>query len=415
LSAIPLRAQQYWVPIETPTGKDLNALSFIDSARGWIAGDEGIILKTENGGERWTMQQNVLTTNVINIQFLNARLGWALSIKYPSDSNMWFGTYLLKTTTGGNEWQSQIFDSVFYTTLFFQDSLHGWLGGSRGIIVRTTNSGGSWSDVDDSAAHRFDISRIHFFTPGYGFALGGNMDIAGIIWRTSDRGAKWFSRFVCAEPLNGIHFFDSLHILCVGGDADFGSGKVETYDGGEHWQYTYLGIWGNARALSFRNDKEGWSPLGFSGTLMYTLDSGKSWMDVFSPDTIPMYDVVFTDGRNGYMCGAYGRVLKYIGKTNNVPSDYEEQFPDKVILKQNYPNPFNPQTTINFLLHAAGKVTLKVYDVSGREVATLIDNKFLQAGSHTIYFDGSTLMSGIYFYRLTVNGNTVTKKLILLK
>ncbi|MEW6195693.1 MAG: S8 family serine peptidase [Bacteroidota bacterium] len=81
---------------------------------------------------------------------------------------------------------------------------------------------------------------------------------------------------------------------------------------------------------------------------------------------------------------------------------------------QNYPNPFNPTTLIQFTIKNSGKVTLKVYDVLGREVANLL-NSYHESGSYEIPFDGSSLPSGIYFYNLTVNGKSLTKKMMLLK
>ena len=85
-------------------------------------------------------------------------------------------------------------------------------------------------------------------------------------------------------------------------------------------------------------------------------------------------------------------------------------------LEQNYPNPFNPTTVIGFSLLAVGNVTLKVYDVLGKEVATLLNNEAMQSGEHEIQFDASGLPSGIYFYRLNVDGKFLeTKKLLLLK
>ncbi len=83
-------------------------------------------------------------------------------------------------------------------------------------------------------------------------------------------------------------------------------------------------------------------------------------------------------------------------------------------LMQNYPNPFNPSTTIRYQLNAAGHVTLKVYDVLGREVAMLVDER-QSAGTHTVTFDASELASGVYFYRVSANGFTETKKMILTK
>ena len=83
-------------------------------------------------------------------------------------------------------------------------------------------------------------------------------------------------------------------------------------------------------------------------------------------------------------------------------------------LRQNYPNPFNPSTTISYLLSAAGDVSLKVFDVLGREVATLVKEK-KQAGTHCVNFDGSSLASGVYFYRLRVNDQSTAKKMMFMK
>jgi hypothetical protein len=78
------------------------------------------------------------------------------------------------------------------------------------------------------------------------------------------------------------------------------------------------------------------------------------------------------------------------------------------------PNPFNPTTTISFTLPEASRVTLNVYDVSGRQVAQLVDG-LRDAGQHSVTFDGSALASGVYLYRLTAGANSFTGKLMLLK
>jgi nitrous oxidase accessory protein NosD len=82
-------------------------------------------------------------------------------------------------------------------------------------------------------------------------------------------------------------------------------------------------------------------------------------------------------------------------------------------LSQNYPNPFNPETTISYSLINNAQVNLKVYDIAGREIYSLVDQK-QNMGSHEIKFDGSMLTSGLYFYRLSVDGNIVSKKKMML-
>ena len=88
--------------------------------------------------------------------------------------------------------------------------------------------------------------------------------------------------------------------------------------------------------------------------------------------------------------------------------------PSSFSVKQNYPNPFNPATVISYQLPAAGSVTLKVYDILGKEVATLV-NEEESAGNYKVTFNGSNLSSGVYFYQLRSGSLTDTKKLILMK
>ena len=91
------------------------------------------------------------------------------------------------------------------------------------------------------------------------------------------------------------------------------------------------------------------------------------------------------------------------------------EIPKNFELQQNYPNPFNPVTKINFDISKSGFVSIKVFDMLGREVATLI-NTNLSAGSYNVNFDASTLASGMYLYNLSVNNKSIaTKKMILSK
>jgi hypothetical protein len=88
--------------------------------------------------------------------------------------------------------------------------------------------------------------------------------------------------------------------------------------------------------------------------------------------------------------------------------------PQKSALEQNYPNPFNPSTIINFSLTKSGQVTLSVYDLLGRQVSELVNDR-REAGVHEVTFDGSNLASGMYFYRLQAGDFVATKLLLLLK
>ncbi len=100
------------------------------------------------------------------------------------------------------------------------------------------------------------------------------------------------------------------------------------------------------------------------------------------------------------------RMISASSRSVNTPKSFD--------LSQNYPNPFNPTTTINYQLPKDAHVTLKVYDILGREVATLVDGE-QSAGYHEVSFDGSNFASGVYFYKMTAGNYTAVKKLMLLK
>ncbi len=110
------------------------------------------------------------------------------------------------------------------------------------------------------------------------------------------------------------------------------------------------------------------------------------------------------------------QVVAMTGRDRAVSSEGESTLPDAYALAQNYPNPFNPATTIRFRLANAETVTLRVFDMLGREVAALLDGRTMPAGVHDVRFDADRLVSGAYFYRLEAGAAFVrTKKMILLK
>jgi len=101
-----------------------------------------------------------------------------------------------------------------------------------------------------------------------------------------------------------------------------------------------------------------------------------------------------------------GTLVSVPNTNNQVPKEY--------VLQQNYPNPFNPTTNITFALPKSGVVVLKVYDVLGKEVASLV-NSFTNAGTHIVPFDASALSSGVYIYKITTGEFTDSKKMVLIK
>ena len=109
-----------------------------------------------------------------------------------------------------------------------------------------------------------------------------------------------------------------------------------------------------------------------------------------------------------------GEVSMSLAGTATSIEEYIGLIPQEYRLEQNYPNPFNPTTAISYSLKNPGNVSLKVIDVLGREVATLIDER-KNNGTYLIQFDGSNLPSGVYFYRIEAGNFVETKKMLLMK
>lgn len=123
-------------------------------------------------------------------------------------------------------------------------------------------------------------------------------------------------------------------------------------------------------------------------------------------------------GRAAYLEESLTGVREFLLLSSNIVTDIKRRsnpgLPGTPVLLQNYPNPFNPSTLIQFVLARRQFVSLKVYDVLGRDVATLSDGEEA-AGAHKVEFDSRGLSSGVYFYRLTTPGYTKVMKMLLVK
>jgi photosystem II stability/assembly factor-like uncharacterized protein len=424
-------SQGTWERLSIPTDKFLRSVCFTDSLYGWVAGDSGTIIHTTDGGKTWNFQDSKTKNEIADIFFLDRNRGWASSFNYSVSP---FGTVILKTTNGGADWTSVAYpaENIFMNCILFLDSLNGWMGGMPHALVKTTNGGIDWTEaeVDSSVFSQFPVLNIKFYDRQYGYACGGMHDIAGVIWRTSDGGDKWYAIDPAEAPADEVfqlYLFDSLNVMGAGGDPDFGYGvgMIRTSDGGLTWNYHELGIIGNAFDLAFRTDKEAWAPLGPSLKLIYSKDAGSTWTDVSTPDSTSIYNLIFTDSLHGFATGRNGAVLKYKpplvgGIDQNTLSD-----PQKFILYQNYPNPFNDETKIKFSIpasfgNAPVSVQIKVYNLIGRELKTPV-NKDVVPGTYEVKFDAEDIPAGVYYYQMRVLSkgmgtfSSVPRKMIILK
>ncbi|MDP2036241.1 MAG: T9SS type A sorting domain-containing protein [Ignavibacteria bacterium] len=142
--------------------------------------------------------------------------------------------------------------------------------------------------------------------------------------------------------------------------------------------------------------------------------TGNAYDDALSIAVNSVGQVAITGSSPGATSATDYATVRYSQTTTDVESNKE--IPTGFELSQNFPNPFNPETIISYKVQAASNVSLKVYDVLGREVATLV-NDYLQAGNYNSQFAirNSKLSSGVYFYTLKANGFAATKKMILMK
>jgi hypothetical protein len=134
--------------------------------------------------------------------------------------------------------------------------------------------------------------------------------------------------------------------------------------------------------------------------------------------------IYFTDSENGWGAGVIGAILKFSGGTTAVHDKTTSRAPEQFVLHQNYPNPFwsgatsrsagNPSTTIQFSLPQREHVTLKVFDVNGREVATLVEGE-MAAGNHAVTFAPGETTTGLYFYKLTAGKFSQTRKAVVMR
>jgi photosystem II stability/assembly factor-like uncharacterized protein len=401
-----------WKKIQSPVNSTLRRLTFVDSLTGWTAGESGTIIHTADGGNNWKVQNSTVQSFITDIFFVNKTFGWATTITdtFP------FNTVILKTTNGGEEWIAEDFQdsNAFMRTVFFFDSLNGLIGGT--YIAYTSDGGVSWTkaDVDSNMVSTFPVYEFNFYNHQFGYACGGRLDVAGVVWRTTDSGLNWTAQGISADEVFDVFIFDSLNAIALSGDPEglYATAKITTTDAGLNWASEDLLFYGLSFTIDFKNYTEGWSASGYK--FLFTSDRGENWGEFETPDSVVIYDLQFTDVRTGYAVGENGVILKL--KSAYEPAGLEEKnnSPNTFILHQNYPNPFNPTTTICYSIPAEGKVKLILYDILGTTVETLVD-KIQPLGSYCEIIDGSTLASGIYIIRLSFNDQFSVKKIVIIK
>ena len=360
-------AGETWIQQGSFSGTIPRSIEFLDTLVGFVGADFGRIYKTTNGGNTW-MQKSVTGIRDTNswftdFYFTGNQTGWAATV---------YGN-IVKTTDGGENWFAQRTQVDAISRIHFSDSLYGWAVGSSYRITRTSNGGSVWLNV--SPPDYADPVDVYFMNRHQGWLVGGRT-----LYRTADTGRTWISVFSISDP---VMFFKSLHWV--------------------------------TRSHAF---------LTASYKVFETRDSGATWVEVQELRDRNLRRLSFPTSSVGFGAGVAGIIMRYRDTTmTGVDPEIKPERND-FDLYQNYPNPFNPDTKIKFVIsNTRSFVSLKIFDVLGREIQTLL-NEEMNQGEHEVSIQPDKLQrysmsSGVYFYQLTEknkNGMYVkTRKMIYLR
>jgi len=410
-----------------PAGMNTKQLYFvaIDENTCWAAHLHDMsgakYIRTTNGGTTWVASSIPEAASLIacNITAVDENTAW---IVFDSTSGSTTSSGIFRTTNGGTSWEKQITARDPFFVYFFDNSNGLVVGNPEGgywAIYTTSNSGNTWTRVP-SANIPSPISGEMIEPGGAPCGFGNSFWFAslfgnGNLYRTTDKGLTWSKSQAIPGAVGMSMAFESELVGLI--SSDYPAVYRRTTDGGQTFNTVgntpgitphYLtAIPGSPGAYMMTNfDLFGWSP----GSA-YTLDGGQTW-NVIDYQSHGRND--FVSPTVGWSGGGNDSLYKYTGIPLPVEDGSISTLPDQFGLEQNYPNPFNPSTTIKYSIYITEFVTLKVYDVLGNEVATLV-NEEKPAGSYEVHFNAAELSSGIYFYELQTGNFVGTKKMILLK
>ena len=429
-------AQPGWEIIPAGINTKLNSIYFYDYEVGYAVGDSGTVIKSIDSGKTW---QTLQTPSLIDLNDLYIFTESSLCVV----GNQ--GT-LLYSGNGGSTW-------TVYPTSTQEDLYSVSFAGNIGI------SGGSsqtilWGTYTGTGIF-WVVVQTGFFGGGFfgaqmlsqqiGFVAGENSIFQPLIGMTSDGGVNWnFSAFYLNNNegrATGIDFTD-INIGYISAQVWNGTGAIsQTTDSGVTWSSTLFPNAMNAVNFPISNASQVGYTGGNSGTILKTYDAGINWVQQNSGTTYNINKVFFIDVDFGFAVGENGMILRTTTGGEPVTNiKNENQFLISFQLFQNFPNPFNPSTKIRYVIpnevrnqkdfssqaprNDKSLVTLKVFDILGNEVATLV-NEELPAGEYEVEFSAKggsasggnayNLPSGIYFYQLKAGAYIQSKKMILLK
>ena len=409
-------AQEGWNDV-TPAGTypGLRGIYALDSDNVWVVGEEGKILNTTNSGTSWSEINCPVTYNLYNVHFINADTGWV-----GGDNNSI--TEIMRTTDRGLSWELKTLSSssdygnhdIEFINGNPGEPPRGFVTAGLSLVWTTDDYGENWVTSPIGGCGASDLESICFINKDEGWFVGTPSATSEVsIVHTTDGGQTYDIQTNPTDPdikLNCVSFATNLQGVAVGLTGTI----LYTSDGGQNWEIRPYSS-NRWQSVFLTQSGKAWA-VGANGNIAYSIDWGYTWTAQQSGVTCELWEVFFVNDDEGWIVGGGVGLPGVILHTTNggITGVNETNIVTQFELHQNYPNPFNPSTTIKWQQPGTGLVSLTIYDVLGREIATLFDEELI-AGKHETVFDASRFSSGIYFYQLIVGEFIQTKKMILLK
>jgi len=400
LLTISLNSQ--WVGVTSGTSNFLTSVQGISATNNYAAGFAGTVLRSTNAGQTWTVQTSPAASNINSISFPPtglANTGWAGAV-----------AGLFKTTNNGINWTQQITGAVI-ADVFFSDLNTGLALVGR-TVRKTTNGGTNFTSITYTTNTSMIGGNIVPTTASLLYILAINSaDDSSYVFKSTNGGDSWSQIFRTSGTFFSIAFINTTTGL-MGGNLGI---LKRTTNGGTSWSTINSGTTKDLLSVKYASSSVVYIS-GETGTILKSTNGGLNWISQVSNTTANLGGIfVYPADDFGFAVGSAGIIVRttnggvvtgFVQNENEVPQSYS--------LQQNYPNPFNPSTNIKFSNINTGIVQIKVYDLLGKERATIV-NQSLPAGTYKVDFDASELPSGTYFYRLTAGNYSETKKMILVK
>lgn len=404
-------SQQGWFQQVSGTTLNLNSVYFIDANTGFVAADNGYVLKTTNSGTNWTLINTGANTALNQVVFVNSTTGFAET-----------SSHIIRTSDVGITWNSSITGGE--TVMSFVSPNTGYALKTNALqetISRTDNSGLNWTYVDSLPLPGLYLWSKIWFTNQFTGYVGGSVSMtqgaSSFIYKTTDSGNNW----TCVHGNYGMYYAVLYDIYFLNDMLGFALDNIvgfyyfhKTTNAGQNW--VVINIPQQMNSVRFTDVNNGWL-CGANGGILYSSNGGSNWSLQASGVSVTLNEHYMLNQNTGWIVGNNGVILK---TTNGGPSainPISNEVPSVYSLYQNYPNPFNPNTKIKFDIPAVETIhelSLRIYDILGREVAVLVDEQ-LKPGSYEVEWDASNYPSGVYIYRLKTGSFSETKKMILLK